>query len=257
MFRLLINNFLYNKDNMRITRIYENQPLSEGAILELEEQNAAHLCRVLRLKEGAPLQVFDGRGHEFSAVLTKAGKNAQVQLTDPVANMRESPLTTVLGQVISRGEKMEFTIQKAVELGVSEIWPLTSVRCGVKLDADRLIKKQQAWQKIAAGAAEQCGRSVVPPVHSVTALDTFCELAASRCKLRLTLDPGASVRIRDLQPADSLCLLIGPEGGFDPSEILLTQQQQFTGVSLGPRILRTETAALTALSILGSHFGDL
>ncbi len=242
---------------MRITRIYEPQPLTSGAVISLSEQNAAHLCRVLRLPAGAAVQVFDGHGHEFAAVLTQPGKNAQLTLQGQLINQRESPLNLVLGQVISRGDKMDFTIQKAVELGISAIYPLSATRCGVKLDAKRLERKLESWQKIAAAACEQCGRSVVPPVHPVMELRDFCTLTETKGYLGLTLDPSATLRLRDLNPSGSISLLIGPEGGFDPSETALASAHQFVGVSLGPRILRTETAALSALSILGSHFGDL
>lgn len=242
---------------MRITRIYEPQALTSGATIALAEQNAAHLCKVLRLQEGAPLQVFDGHGHEFKAILVKSGKNAAIALQEEIINTRESPLVTILGQVISRGDKMDFTIQKAVELGIHAIYPLSSARCGVKLDVKRMERKLDAWQKIAAGACEQCGRAVVPTVHPLMDLANFCSYAQDAFDLRLTLDPTASVRLRDLNAHGSICLLIGPEGGFAPEETTLATEHAFTGVSLGPRILRTETAALTALSILGSHFGDL
>lgn len=242
---------------MRITRVYEPQKLESGKVLVLSEQNAAHLCKVLRLPAGAELAVFDGQGHEFSAHLTAAGKKAEIQIDAPVLNQRESPVYTILGQVISRGDKMDLTIQKAVELGVSEIYPLSSVRCGVKLDEKRQDKKIESWQKIAASACEQSGRAFVPTVHPVTPLSDFCKAVQQQGRLCLTLDPCSTTRIRDLSPTSEICLLIGPEGGFDPEEIALSEQYQFKKVSLGPRILRTETAALTALSIIGSHFGDL
>lgn len=242
---------------MRITRVYEPVHLSCGAVLALSEQNAAHLCRVLRLPVGAEMAVFDGQGHEFSAHLTAAGKKAEIQIDAPVENLRESPVYTILGQVISRGDKMDFTIQKAVELGISEIYPLSSVRCGVKLDEKRQDKKIESWQKIVASACEQSGRAFVPRVHPITALADFCKQVQKEGRLCLTLDPCSTTRIKDLSPAHEICLLIGPEGGFDPEEVALSEQYHFAKVSLGPRILRTETAALTALSIIGSHFGDL
>lgn len=242
---------------MRITRVYEPQTLSTGAVLELSETNASHLGRVLRLPAGAEIAVFDGQGHECAARLMFEGRKALAQITALKEHNPESPLYTVLGQVISRGDKMDFTIQKAVELGISEIYPLTSVRCGVKLNAERFDKKIAAWQKVAIAACEQCGRSTVPTVHPVTALSDFCASAAARCELNLTLDPTAGTRLRDLTAPSSIALLIGPEGGFDQAETALAAAMHFTGVSLGPRILRTETAALTALAALNALFGDL
>lgn len=242
---------------MRIPRLYEPQELTAGGEITLSEQNSAHLCRVLRLHSGDQCRVFDGSGHEFAAVISAAGRRVQLRLQDSIENHTESPVFTILGQVISRGDKMDFTIQKAVELGIGAIYPLTAERCGVKLDPERFARKRESWQKIAASACEQCGRAVVPQVFPVTALSSFCAEMAGRGILRLTLDPASTLRIRQLPPANAVCLLIGPEGGFAREEVAQSARCGFTGVSLGPRILRTETAALTALSMIGSHFGDL
>lgn len=248
---------------MRVPRIYEPEAqLSPGSSVTLSEDGSGHVCRVLRLKAGSPLRVFDGQGHEFQAELTEAGKKAVVRIGEsiPEAAQRESPLRMSLGQVISRGDKMDFTIQKAVELGIADIYPLTSVRCNVKLDDKRQDKKVQSWQKIAAAACEQCGRAVVPVVHPIMSAEEFCRSCTSQVKF--TLDPYSTLRITDLSlnPAagqNSVTLLIGPEGGFEPEEVQTATQCGFAAVQLGPRILRTETAALVALSILGSKFGDL
>ncbi len=242
---------------MRIPRLYEPQELTAGGCIALNEQNSAHVCRVLRLRCGDQCRVFDGAGHEFAAEITETGRRVQLHLLQAVDNHTESPVFTILGQVISRGEKMDFTIQKAVELGIGAIYPLTSERCGVKLDPERLSRKTAGWQKTAAAACEQCGRAVVPRVFPATSLSDFCTAMAGRGLLRLTLDPASSLRIKQLPPADEICLLIGPEGGFSREEVELSASCGFTAVSLGPRILRTETAALTALSMIGSHFGDL
>ena len=167
----------------------------------------------------------------------------------------ESPLFIELGQVISRGDKMEFTIQKAVELGISKITPLYSSRCGVKLDDKRKDKKVEQWQKIAISACEQCGRNVVPKVGEITNIDDWYSKDPEA--LSLTLDPKASIKLSEIKLKSKLRLLIGPEGGLDDSEIQKASENNFVGVTLGPRILRTETAALAALSILGCTFGDL
>ena len=161
-----------------------------------------------------------------------------------------------LGQVISRGDRMEFVIQKAVELGVNEITPLISERCGVKLNAERMEKKQQQWQKIAIAACEQSGRNVVPTIHTTQTLVQWCEVEIACCKL--TLHPRAKYSINTLpSEIEHVRLLIGPEGGLSDDEINLTETLDFTETLLGPRVLRTETAALTAITALQCRFGDL
>lgn len=242
---------------MRTVRIYEPQGnLHENMEITLSENGSGHLCRVLRFKEGDLFNIFDGIGHEFKAKLVRSGNKAAAQILETVANSSESPLQIELGQVISRGDKMDLTVQKAVELGIFEITPLTSIRCNVKLDEKRSLKKVDSWQKIAVSACEQSGRSFVPKVNEITDLKTWC--SKDREALNLTLDPLSSLRLKDLKPtAAKIRLLIGPEGGLSQDEINDAAESGFIGVSLGPRILRTETAALVALSILGSHFGDL
>ncbi len=157
---------------------------------------------------------------------------------------------------MSRGEKMEFTVQKAVELGVNVITPLFSERCGVKLDAERLAKKMQQWQKIAIAACEQCGRNCIPEVRNAMALDAWC--AEPEPGLKLNLHPRAKHSINTLPlPIERVRLLIGPEGGLSADEIAMTAQHGFTDILLGPRVLRTETTALTAITALQVRFGDL
>lgn len=169
---------------------------------------------------------------------------------------RESPLHIHLGQVMSRGEKMEFTIQKSIELGVSLITPLFSERCGVKLDSERLNKKRQQWQKIAIAACEQCGRNRVPEIRPPIALEAWC--AEQDSGLKLNLHPRAHASINTLPlPVERVRLLIGPEGGLSADEIAMTARYQFTDILLGPRVLRTETTALTAITALQVRFGDL
>ncbi len=242
---------------MRIVRICLNGAnLSSGALINLSEDAFGHACRVLRLKDGDPLRIFDGRGHEFDAVLTQvSAKSACALIGNPAGSSVESPLYLELGQVISRGDKMEFTLQKAVELGAAAFVPLLSERCGVKLDPRRMEKKNLSYLKIAAGACEQCGRSVLPAIEEVTELAAWC--ARPFDGISLTLDPYSGQKITALPPFKRCRLLIGPEGGLSAAETALACRCGFTGVTLGPRILRTETAALVALSILGSRFGDL
>ena len=242
---------------MRTVRIYDKQDnLQEHQEITLGENGSGHLCRVLRFKAGDLFNIFDGNGNEFKARLLSCGSKAQAEILERVANNSKSPLQIELGQVISRGDKMDLTIQKATELGIYSISPLTAVRCNVKLDEKRSLRKIDSWQKIAISACEQSGRADVPTVNPITDLNSWC--AQDSDALNLTLDPLSSLRLKDLKPTSSkIRLLIGPEGGLDSSEIATASKCGFVGVSLGPRILRTETAALVALSILGSHFGDL
>ncbi|NLK84831.1 MAG: 16S rRNA (uracil(1498)-N(3))-methyltransferase [Aeromonadales bacterium] len=241
---------------MRTVRICQlKAPLAIDAELPLDDDGYGHLIRVLRFTEDDEFVVFDGLGNEYEAILTAAGKSATYKCTKKIERNVESPLFIELGQVISRGDKMEFTIQKAVELGISKITPLYSSRCGVKLDDKRKDKKVEQWQKIAIAACEQSGRNVVPVVENITNIDSW--YSQSPEYLSLTLDPKASIKLTELEIKKNIRLLIGPEGGLDDQEIQKSKDNSFIGVTLGPRILRTETAALAALSILGCKYGDL
>ena len=242
---------------MRKPRIYHPAPLSVGQNVALSDDAANHVGRVLRMTAGQPVQLFDGSNQVFDAEITRADKkNVIVNVQSREADNRESPLHIHLGQVMSRGEKMEFTIQKSIELGVSLITPLFSERCGVKLDAERLNKKIQQWQKIAIAACEQCGRNQIPEIRPAMDLEAWC--AEPDEGLKLNLHPRASASINTLPlPVERVRLLIGPEGGLSADEIAMTAQYQFTDILLGPRVLRTETTALTAITALQVRFGDL
>jgi 16S rRNA (uracil1498-N3)-methyltransferase len=241
---------------MRIPRIYQPGVLTPQLVIALSEEPANHVGRVLRMDAGASLTLFNGDGCNYPAVITETSKKSvMVQITAKLENPVESPLKIHLGQGISRGDRMDFAIQKAVELGVTEITPLFTERCGVKLDAERLQKRTEQWQKIAISACEQSGRSVVPTVHSALNIDKWLTQPAEA--LKLTLDPWAKDTIKTLQPVTAVRLVIGPEGGFSDREIALTSQAGFVAVQLGPRVLRTETAALTAISALQLQMGDL
>ncbi|WP_368938829.1 16S rRNA (uracil(1498)-N(3))-methyltransferase [Morganella morganii] len=242
---------------MRIPRIYHPGTLTPGLVTELTDDGANHVARVLRMKTGYSLILFNGTNRIFNAEITDISKKSvSVRVTDEQDDNRESPLSVHLGQVMSRGEKMEFTIQKSVELGVQIITPLISERCGVKLDGERLDKKQQQWQKIAIAACEQCGRNVIPEIRPVQTLEAWC--AENDDALKINLHPRASQSINTL-PAETakVRLLIGPEGGLSAEEIAMTAGHQFTDILLGPRVLRTETTALTAITALQVRFGDL
>ena len=242
---------------MRIPRIYHPESLTVGTQVALCEDAANHVGRVLRMGKGQAIQLFDGSNHVFEAVITDAGKkNVTVEIQNSTLDYRESPIHIHLGQVMSRGDKMEFTIQKSIELGVSLITPLFSERCGVKLDAERLNKKIQQWQKIAIAACEQSGRNRIPEIRPAMDLEEWC--AEEDSGLKLNLHPRASASINTLPlPVERVRLLIGPEGGLSADEIAMTARYQFTDILLGPRVLRTETTALTAITALQVRFGDL
>ncbi len=260
---------------MRIPRIYDEQlQPTVGSTLTLSESGTNHVSKVLRLKVGDHIVLFDGKGHECQATLTQVGKTTCASIEQLITRQSESPLNIELLQVLSRGDRMDFTIQKAVELGIKRIVPLTSERCGVKLDAARAAKKIDSYQKIVISACEQCGRNVVPPVMPLQSLSSYLQtLKAERDEaeakaeasadstaprfINITLDPRAQHKLTDLPATGHYRLLIGPEGGFTETEVKESLEAGFVGVTLGPRILRTETTALVTLAILGAHFGDL
>ncbi|BDA62160.1 16S rRNA (uracil(1498)-N(3))-methyltransferase [Shewanella xiamenensis] len=242
---------------MRVPRIYQPQPLAVNQQLNLDEDGAAHIGKVLRMGSGEQISLFNGDGNDYLAEIVDAGKKSvTVKVLSCEANPSESPLNLHLGQVISRGDRMEFTIQKSVELGVNTITPLFSDRCGVKLTGERLEKKIQQWQKIVISACEQSGRSQVPIVRPAMELQQWCSEPTSA--LKLNLHPRAAHGINGLDLSHTrVRLLIGPEGGLSAEEIAMTETYQFTDVLLGPRVLRTETASLTAITALQLRFGDL
>ena len=240
-----------------MTRIYQPFTINQNSLITLNDDAFNHLIRVLRMKRGEEIILFDGSNHITPAVIHEINKKSvTVKTATTILDNRESPLNIHLGQVISRGEKMEFTIQKSVELGVSSITPLLSERCGVKLDEERMNKKVQQWQKIVISACEQSGRNVIPIINPVMKLENWCANLTSQ--LRLNLHPKAQHGIKHLSnDKNDISLLIGPEGGLSDAEINMTHQYDFTDILLGPRILRTETAALTAITALQVHLGDL
>ncbi|AKC87367.1 16S rRNA (uracil(1498)-N(3))-methyltransferase [Pseudoxanthomonas suwonensis] len=244
---------------MRLTRCHVELPLQPGAELALPERAAAHLVRVLRLREGDACVLFNGDGHDYPARLAAVGKReVRVEVLDrqPVDN--ESPLRIVLLQGIARGEKMDLILQKATELGVAAIVPVSGERTEVRLDAERAEKRLAHWRSVVESACEQSGRARVPALSAPAALD-----AAARTLqgdgLRLVLDPQGEHRLDSLaSPADAqVWIAIGPEGGWSPRDRDILQAAGFTGLRLGPRVLRTETAGLAAIAALQARFGDL
>ncbi|GAA6183428.1 MULTISPECIES: 16S rRNA (uracil(1498)-N(3))-methyltransferase [Aliiglaciecola] len=242
---------------MRIPRIYHPDLLIVDQIIDLTPDAANHIVSVLRLNEGHPLVLFNGDGNEYSAELVTAKKRQAKVLIDAKLSINvESTLNIHLGQGVSRGDRMDMAIQKAVELGVTEITPLITERCGVKLSAERWEKKCQQWQKLIISACEQCGRNQIPTLHPCTSIHEWTK--QSTTQLRLTLHPRAEKSIKHLSiPSSGVKLLIGPEGGFTESEIYATEQVGFQTVQMGPRVLRTETAAIAAIAALQAIHGDL
>lgn len=239
---------------MRISRFYLDAPLNQGEQL-LDGDLAHYIGRVLRLGPGAQVQIFNGSGQEWPGeVLEVSKRQVRIALTSPVAGMPESPLQIHLGQAMSRGERMDWAIQKAVELGASQITPLATERCEVRLQGERADKRQQHWQQIAVSACEQCGRSYVPVVHPPMALADW--LATLDAELKLVLHHRTDQDLRRLPAPGSLGLLIGPEGGLSSSEIGQAEGAGFHAARFGPRVLRTETAPVVALSIAQQLWGD-
>ena len=212
---------------------------------------------MLRSPINALVQVFDGNGIEFLGKIQTINKQkVTVLLTEAVTANVESPLKIHLGQGISRGEKMDFVIQKAVELGVDQITPLFTERCGVKLNDDRWQKRLQHWRAVAISACEQCGRNKVSEINEPQSLTDWVQSVSAELKLICDVETDAKLK-NTTDKINSISLLIGPEGGFDPREIKLAEQNKFISLSLGPRVLRTETAAIAAITLMQSKFGDI
>ncbi len=242
---------------MRISRLYLPSPLAPGAELELDDRARQYVLQVLRLKPGAALILFNGDGDEYMAKLGLAEKRrATVMLGEKHSPERESPLAIHLGLGISKGERMDYAIQKAVELGVTEITPLFSQHCVVRLDEKRIQNRLRHWQAIIISACEQCGRNRVADLHAPMNFSHWIEM--DKPGIDLILAPQASQVLGQIHPApQQLRLAIGPEGGFSDEEIRTVTSGSFTAVSLGPRILRTETAVVASLSALQTLWGDL
>ncbi|MFP4182678.1 MAG: 16S rRNA (uracil(1498)-N(3))-methyltransferase [Thiohalospira sp.] len=240
---------------MPTPRIHVPGPLEAGSEIDLPEGAVRHLGRVLRLRPGATVTLFDGRGGEYTATLTALDKRsgaARVEAFDPVE--RESPLALELVQGVAKGERMDFAIQKAVELGVTRIVPVLTERGVVRLDAERAASRQRHWEGVIASACEQSGRNRLPALAPVQPLREW--LAEPRAGAVLDPEGGVGVGERPT-PADPFSLLVGPEGGLTGDEITAAADAGLTRLRLGPRVLRTETAPLAALAALQTVRGDL
>lgn len=241
-----------------LPRIHVPATLAPGAVLALPPAAAHHLVHVLRAAVGDEVVVFRD-GVEFAAAVTRIDKHAvTVKLVSGKAIDRETPLPCVLAQAISSGERMDLTLQKAVELGVSSVQPLYSERSVVRLDAERAGKRIAHWQQVLIAACEQCGRNIIPGLAAPVPVFNWLGAlpAAGAGELRVLLSPHATTRLADLPRPRRVILLAGPEGGFTAVEADLAQQHGFVALRLGPRVLRTETAALAALAAMQTLWGD-
>ncbi len=242
---------------MRIPRIYLPLELKTNHRIELNDRAFQHIIKVLRQKNNSRLILFDGNGNEFSAVLDEVNKkNAFVNIGERITLETESSLSIHLGLGISKGERMDFAIQKSVELGVTEITPLFTEHCVVNLDEKRIQKKLHHWQGIIISACEQCGRSVVPRLNTASTLLKWADTISQTC---IIFDPLAKATLKNITPEnDAINLLIGPEGGLSTKEISeLKKKDNFKAIKFGPRILRTETAAVSAMTAIQLLWGDL
>ena len=241
---------------MRISRIFTQAILQADQLIVLDEKTSHYLSKVLRLKVAAQLIVFNGDGMQYPSVIAAIEKKSVTILTGAGQLINnESPLHTHLGIALSKGDRIETVMQKATELGVSEITPLISDRTEVKLNADRAEKKQQHWQQILISACEQCGRNRIPQLHPLQSVNSWASQVVADKKL--VLHHRTDKKLEANEAISSVALLIGPEGGLSASEIAFAEQQKFSALRLGPRVLRTETAPLVALSLLQHIWGDL
>jgi 16S rRNA (uracil1498-N3)-methyltransferase len=242
---------------MRLTRLHVESPLAVGARIALPEAVAGHLLRVLRAQVGDACVLFNGDGRDYDARIVATGKrDAEVEILAARANGNESPLRIVLMQALARGEKMDWILQKATELGVAAIVPVASERSEIRLEGERAGKRGAHWRSVVVSACEQSGRATVPMIAAPGPLpDAMAGLATGT--RRLLLDPQAAHGMRTLDvAADGIVLAIGPEGGWSARDLAILRGNGFEGLRLGPRVLRTETAGIAAIAALQACLGD-
>ncbi len=239
-----------------MTRLYFPGEIAAHGECRVAASQAHHVIHVLRLQAGAALTLFDGRGTEYAALIKRIDKSGlALTVTGSREVSRESPLSVVLAQGVSSGERMDYTVQKCVELGISAIQPLITQRSVVRLAGERAEKRVAHWQSVAAAACEQCGRNRVPAILPVQPLGRWLGLPSSG--VRYLLSPHADKRLREFErPPDTVTLLVGPEGGWNDEETAAAQRGGFAPLALGPRVLRTETAAVAALAAMQALWGD-
>ncbi|MGH8688115.1 MAG: 16S rRNA (uracil(1498)-N(3))-methyltransferase [Burkholderiales bacterium] len=242
----------------RTARFHVDAALRAGSTVLLPEDAAHHAVHVLRLRPGDEAVLFNGRGGEYSGRLAAVDRlRVSVDLLEHRAIERESPLAVTLVQGVSSGEKMDFTVQKATELGVAALQPVVATRSTGRLSGERAELKRAHWRRVAIAACEQCGRNRVPEVRPVLSLAEFCRQAGAE-GARLLLSPQSRLALREAAGRlnGSVALAAGPEAGFEAAEEAALVEAGFTPVRLGPRVLRTETAALAALAALNALAGD-
>jgi len=238
-----------------VPRFFAPVQLSLGAEIDLPERVARH-CAVLRLRRGDAVVVFNGEGGEFSAELTRVSRrDARAHVISRQTSERESPLVIALAQCVSSGDRMDATLQKSTELGVSRIVPIASERSVMRLSSDRADRRVAHWRNVVIAACEQCGRNHVPEVAAIIDFDGFLGQAAAD-GLRLLLAPDADRDLKRLEPPGKVTLLVGPEGGLAPEERQRAERRGFVAVRFGPRVLRTETAPLAAIAAMQALWGD-
>ncbi len=243
---------------MPISRIYQATELKEHGVIELDEKASHHLGRVLRAVSGDELILFNGQGGEYAAVIALVSKKAvTVELKRFIDRDAESPVQIHLAQGIARGEKMDFIVQKAVELGASHIIPLVTERCNVRLSGDREGKRIEHWQSVIISACEQSGRNRIPHLSMPLSLAEWLEQVEVDQGYVLSPHVAGELVTTASVPPLSIAALIGPEGGLSDQEVIAANQQGFANLNLGPRVLRTETATIAALSLLQMQYGDL
>jgi len=244
---------------MAFSRLYVSSELQTGRQVQLDEDRTRYVGRVLRLRAGDALSVFNGNDGEFAATIMSIGKlTATIVLGEQIVADTESSFKVHLVQGVSRGERMDFVVQKATELGVKRISPVLTEFSVVKFDAGRAKKRRDHWRKVAESACEQSGRIRPPLIDLPVALNAWLGDKPKDADIDLILEPGAPDALAKIgAPETKVCVLVGPEGGFSPSEYEDASIAGFTSVSLGPRTLRTETAALAAITILQSRWGDM
>jgi 16S rRNA (uracil1498-N3)-methyltransferase len=237
-------------------RFYCSRPITLTPRFQLPPELAHHAVQVLRLRVGDPLVLFDGTGGEYTAVMESTGREVSVAVTAFADTERESPLNVTLYQALPAGDKMDWVVQKAVELGVRAVVPVSAERSVVKLSGERAAKRLAHWRQVAVSACEQCGRNRVPQLADIVPFGAA--LASCGAAQRLMLVPGGALRVRDLPvPLGDVALMVGPEGGLSPAELAALRSAGFTALGLGPRVLRTETAGLAALAALAACWGDV
>jgi 16S rRNA (uracil1498-N3)-methyltransferase len=241
---------------MRIPRIYTAQTLAADSVVILEPEPANHVARVLRLVAGDQLVLFDGNGGEYPADITAVDKKRVQVLTGAHRSSEcESPLAIHLGIALSRGDRMDWIVQKSTELGVASLTALTTERTGVKLVGDRAGKRLLHWREVAISACEQCGRNRPPTINPLSSLQEW--LATTDAQRKFVLHHRGQATQGMQSPPNDIALLVGPEGGLSDNEIMAAERADFTSLRLGPRVLRTETAPLAALAILQARWGDM